>query len=137
MDPLDEFPDIEDAVCELLEDLIAVGTDLPSDLKASLPFVRVYRFAGGDDRITDRAVIGVDTFAGTRSDARSLAEQVRQRLIAAPHVVEFDDGLVVVIDTAITSEGPHEVPWGDAAVRRRAATYSLTLRRNPIPFGGS
>jgi hypothetical protein len=98
--------------------------------------VFVYRFAGADDRITDRPVIGVDTFAATRSEAIRLAEQVRQRLLAAPHVVDVDDGLVV-IDTASTAEGPHEVPYGDSAIRRFAAAYFLSLRRNPVPSGGS
>jgi hypothetical protein len=95
------------------------------------------RFGGVDDRITDRPFIGVDAFAGTRAAAIRLAGRIQQRVIAAPHVVAIDDGPVAVIDTATTREGPHQVPYGDSKVRRVAAVYSLALRRNPIPSGGS
>lgn len=128
--PLEVFPDVEDAVVELLAGLGTSGTQLPVDLKVSAPFHLVYRFAGRDDRITDSAVIGIDTFAATRAIALPLAEQVRQRLLAAPHVVTLPGGAgVVVIDNVSTSEAPHEVPYGDSDVRRWVSSYTVTLRR--------
>ena len=126
--PLATFPDVEDAILVLLEDLATVGTFTPADLKDHLPFVLAYRFAGTDDGITDRAVVGIDTFAATRDVGLALAEQVRQRIVAAPHVVEVNDS-PVVIDTARTAEAPHEVAYGDSGVRRWVSSYTVTVRR--------
>ena len=136
MDALAVFPDIEDALLTFLADLGDTGTKLPDDLKTILnptagppgTFHRVYRFAGPDDGITDLPVVGIDTFAGTRAVGFPAAEAVRQRMIAAPHTIVTDTG-TVVIDTVATAEAPHEVPWGDSAVRRWVASYRLTLRR--------
>lgn len=128
-EPLAPFPDIQDVVVEMLGDLDGTaGTFVPADLTERLPFHLVYRFAGRDDRITDRPIVGIDTFAGTYAIGAPLAELVRQQLIAAPHVVTLPSG-VVVVDTVTTSEGPHEVPYGDSAVRRWVSAYTLTLRR--------
>lgn len=136
MEALTAFPDVEDVLLQLLDGLGDVGTFLPSDLKDRLDpvggppgtFHRVYRFAGPDDGITDRPVIGIATFASTRAVGQPSAEAVRQRMIAAPHTIATATG-TVVIDTATTAEAPHEVPWGDSAVRRWEASYRLTLRR--------
>lgn len=130
------FPDVEDALLTLLADLGDVGTKLPTDLKDRInpsagppgSFHRVYRFAGPDDGITDRPVVGIDTFAGTRAVGFPSAEQVRQLMIAAPHTIVTATG-TVVLDSVTTAESPHEVPWGDSAVRRWVASYRLALRR--------
>lgn len=132
--PLAPFPDVEETLIVLLADIDAEGgTSLPADIKEHLPFLFVYRFAGSDDRITDRAVVGVDILiAGNVVAARAagvaLAEQVRQRLIAAPHVVTVVDD-VVVIDNVTTAEAPHEVPYGDSGIRRWVSSYTVSLRR--------
>ena len=127
-DPWAAFPDVEETLRELLSPVATVGTFIPVDLKDRLPFIRPYRFAGSDDRITDRAMVGIDVFTGKRDAGVELAERVRQLLIAAPHAVTTSDG-VVVVDNVSTAEAPHEVPWGDSAVRRWTATYAVALRR--------
>ena len=136
MTDLEIFPDVEHALTVLLADLGTTGTFLPADLHAEgvMPFHLVGRFTGSDDRITDRAIIGIDTFAGTLGDGRPAAEQVRQRMLAAPHAVTIPATVdtpehVVVIDSAVTGEAPHEVPWGDSTIRRWVSSYTVTLRR--------
>lgn len=109
---------------QTLTDLATVGTVTPPNLGASLPFVRIVRIGGAGTRFIDTARIDVDAFAATRSSAYSLAESCRQRLINVPHVVAAGR-----IDSVITDSGPHEIPWGDPAVRRFTASYTLTVRR--------
>jgi hypothetical protein len=117
---LASFPDLEDAVIDLLADLVAddsIGTATPSDLEDHLPFIRVTRFGGADDRITDTASLDIDVFGSSRAVAKPLAEVARQRLLAAPHIVSG-----TVIDTVTTLAAPTEVPWGDQQVRRWTAS---------------
>lgn len=119
------YPDLEAVVVELLSDLAATGTTTPPDLQTAMPFVRVQRYGGQDDRVTDAALVAVDAFAAVRSDAYALAESVRQRLISGPHQVGS-----AVVDAATTATGPNEVPWSsDQTVRRFAAAYRVTARR--------
>lgn len=89
-----------------------------------LPFIRITRTGGGDDRITDNARVSIDAFAGTRADSYTLAEAVRQKMLVWPIVLSN-----CVIDRIITTTGPMEVPWGDVNVRRRVATYTVSTRR--------
>lgn len=122
------FPDVKAALRVLLADLGETGTFTPIDLRDRMPFLLVYRFAGADDRVTDTARVGIDVFTGTYTAGEFLAEQVRQRVIAAPHRIQTDTG-VVVIDDAITDSAPVEVPYGDSAIRRWVASYRVTYRR--------
>lgn len=124
MADLTVFPDVEAALLELLDDLATCGTVVPSDLDSRMPFVKVSRFGGGDDLISDTAFVDVDTFAVQRADAYTLAEQVRQRLISGPHVLTAG-----VLDVVGTNTGPHEVPWANQGVRRFTAAYQVTTRR--------
>lgn len=89
-----------------------------------LPFIRITRVGGGDDRITDNARVSVDAFAGTRADSYTLAEAIRQKMLLWPIVLSN-----CVIDRIITTTGPMEVSWGDVNVRRRVATYTVSTRR--------
>lgn len=125
MTDLPVFPDIERALMTLLSDLAATGTQTPDDLQDSMPFVRVARYGGPDDRFTDTARVDVDCFAASRDAAHTLAEQVRARLLSYPHVVGS-----TVIDRAITDNGPNEIPWSnDPNVRRFTAAYQVRARR--------
>ena len=118
------FPDVEVAVMDLIEDLATVGTTTPADLIQQLPFVRVLRFGGSDDRFTDSPRIDIDVFESTRPLAFTLAETIRARLLSFPHVING-----VVIDKATTLVGPQEVPWSDPNVRHLTASYTVALRR--------
>lgn len=128
MSDLPSFPDLESAVGAALAD-IAGGEDhwdtlTPADLQQQLPFIRVRRFGGSDDRLTDQARVDIDYFAATRAAAWAGAEAVRQRLISRPLRVG-----AVVIDQVTTTSGPIEVPWDDPDIRRITATYTASARR--------
>lgn len=122
------FPDVERALLDLIAPLLGsaeqTGTETPADLQQRLPFGRVTRVGGPDDGISDRAVVDVDVFAATRSQAYDIAESVRQLLLAAPHAVAG-----VVLDSVGTIVGPRELPWADENVRRWSATYRAVARR--------
>jgi hypothetical protein len=125
------FPDIEDALCDVLADLAYTGTETPADLQALLAassgtgnVIRVRRVGGPDDGITDTARIDIDCFATRRSAVVALAETVRQRLISGPHATGS-----TVIDYVTTETGPVDLPWDDPKVRRRTATYTVRARR--------
>ena len=120
---LNPFPDVEDAVMTLIEDLGNVGEVTDAELVDNLPFNRVGRIGGADDQITDRPRITIDTFALTRAQARQIAETIRQRLTSGPLLVGS-----VVLDKTITLTGPQDIPWSPA-VRRYSASYQVSVRR--------
>ena len=129
------WPDVEDALTVLLAPLASdpgnTGTETPDDLQGRLDandytgtFIRVGRFGGPDDGITDAARVDVDVFAARRSVAVAAAETVRQFLVAGPHVVGD-----VLLDEITTDSGPSPAPWDDPNVRRRTASYTVAARR--------
>ena len=126
MPDLAAFPDLEVAIIDLIEDLSNgnAGTETPASLETTLPFLRVLRSGGPDNRFTDSARITIDAFDSTRPLAHALAESVRQRLLSFPHVING-----AVIDTVATNSGPTEIPWGDPVVRRFVSSYVVTARR--------
>jgi hypothetical protein len=125
MRPLPPFPDVERLVCELLADLATVGTETGTRLQEQLPFVQVVRVGGSSDRFTDRARIDVHIYAVAASEAKQLAETVRQRLLAAPITTSFG-----VIDRVVCDVGPQVLPPVDYEhLRRVVATYRVSMRR--------
>lgn len=109
----------------------------PKDLQARLPFVRVTKPSGSDDRITDRATIDVDVYAATRAEAMRIANVIREHLTSQPHRVVIPEG-VMVIDRARTVVAPFDPPPPsptsdgtvmDPNIRRVAASYSISARR--------
>lgn len=127
--PWTAFPSAERAVGDLLASLARTGNRTPADpdgTGAWMPFIRVMRVGGADDRITDRARLTVDCFAATGSAADTLAEQARQMLLASPGS-STDHGTV---DYVTTESGPHLVPStleGSAAMS--SAIYRVSFRR--------
>jgi hypothetical protein len=129
------YPDIESLLIDLLADFGTVDTVTPADLATVLPFIRISRIGGTDDRITDTARVDVDCFQSTRVLVQTMAEGVRQHLIAGPYVVL--EG--AVIDRITTLSGPFEVAWGASGsrstsrgydpIRRFTASYTVTARR--------
>lgn len=104
-----------------------VVNELPADLDKKLPLVQVQILpGGGDDQVTDTALVDVDVFAATRTGMWDLARDSRAALLAASgqHV----PGARVVIDSAETSSRPAPVSYGNPAIRRAVATYALTSR---------
>lgn len=106
------------------------GTRTPSNLTESLPFGFVERIGGGDDVITiDRAVIDVETFAATRTDARTFAEAVRDamRFELPGQTVTDHVGTTGAVGLVRTSSAPIYVPYGNSDAWRFSATYAVTI----------
>ncbi|MFJ3084990.1 hypothetical protein [Streptomyces sp. NPDC086838] len=131
MTPADlTWGDIELAATLILRTALTqarVVNELPADLEKKLPLVQVQILVGGgDDQVTDLALVDVDTFAPTRTAMWDLARDARAALLAAAgtHV----PGASVVIDSVETNSRPAPVNYGNPAVRRATATYALTSR---------
>ena len=107
-----------------------VGTQIPADLLASLPFGLCARFGGAavDPRFLDRATFDVQTFGGSRKVASDFAYDIREafRLAAANqtvyplgHVARYRE---VTAPTELRTADQADGLW------RFQATYSLFLR---------
>lgn len=106
-----------------------VGTELPDagsklSLVARDPFVLVQIAGGADNFFTDQPTVRIEVFGRTRTTTYDLSEAIRMRLLAAPLVAGG-----VVIDSAATRMRPAQLPWEGDKVRRRGATYELSVRR--------
>lgn len=124
MTDLPVYPDLEAAVIELLTDLGTCDVVTPSNLQSVLPFIRVVRSGGSDDRITDTAKVDIDVFAADRTVAIALARTVQQRMLSFPHSLTN-----CVIDRVDTSLSPSVVPWANNLLDLATATYSVSARR--------
>ncbi|WP_030585717.1 phage tail termination protein [Streptomyces anulatus] len=105
---------------------VRVVDELPDRLETRVPLVSVLVVGGDDDRITDTATVDLASFAATRAEAWALAEQSRRAMhsLAATH----NPGQRAVIDDVTTSQRPAIVPYGNPAVRRALATYTVSAR---------
>lgn len=125
MTVLPGFPDIEQVICQALEDEfdgLSADTTTPPDFTGKLPFARVVCHGGGDDGITDTSRLTIDYFHATRADAQPGVEAVRQFLTQR-------GGFTVngtVIDIGRTDTKPQDIPWNDANNPRRFV-YSCAL----------
>jgi hypothetical protein len=119
------FPDVERAVGDIVADLGTAGSETNITLQANLPYIRIRRLGGSDDRITDAARVDVHVYATDATTAKSVAGQLQQRLISGPSVTTHG-----VIDRAWTEVGPQTIPAADTAnIRQVVATYRISMRR--------
>lgn len=122
---LASFPKAARVVAALLTDLGTTGGETSTTLQDDLPFIRVRRIGGTDDRVTDVARVDVRVYAEDLSDAEGLAETIRQRLISGPSTTVHG-----VLDRAVTEVGPQEVPGPDPDhYRVVSTTYRVSVRR--------
>lgn len=121
-----DFPDVENALFDLLEQWYAVnaGVKTPADLQEILPFVRLNLGGGRDDNVTDFSLVDIDVYTATRQQGYDLAEGIRTRFLDSPHRVG-----TVVIDKVRTIVKPFPADWEDSQVERRTATYRFSARR--------
>lgn len=117
--------DVESVIAPWIEATfdVTAGGETPADLEAKLPFVRVERIGGPDERFTMHPRIAVDVFAATADEARTVAGQVRDSLV-------FLSGPIgnAVIRRVRCDSGPSRQPWANPAVRRLGASYTVSLR---------
>ncbi|MEU1200114.1 hypothetical protein ABZ446_28365 [Streptomyces sp. NPDC005813] len=119
------MPDIEAVLNPWAEETFDVfaGAETPADLETRLPVVRIERGGGADDRFTEHPRVFVDVFAATADEARTLANNVRDALIALRGPIHG-----AVIRDVRCDSGPSRQPWANEAVHRRGAAYTVSLR---------
>src|SRR5688572_9779704 len=128
---LPPFPDAEDVVMALLEEVAPTTTDTDALLAENAPIIKVTRVGGTDDFITDRPLVEVACFATTYDQARALARDCQQVILQCParKIITPDYPTGVLIDKATTTSAPLRVPYENTALRHKAATYAFAWRR--------
>lgn len=124
------FPDVEDAIIEVLDDLGPAGTSTAPDLD-EFP-IRVNRVSpGGVDRLGlfDAATVRVIAFAETREQSKALNSAIRTRL-AARRLVATSAGVLDSIDED-TAPLPEFDPNPDA--RKVVSRWTVRARLQELP----
>jgi hypothetical protein len=118
-------PDIEAVLNPWAEATIGVmaGAETPPDLETRLPWIRVQRIGGGDERFTGHPRVAVDVFAATADEARTLAGSLRDALLFLRGPANG-----AVVREVRCDVGPSRQPWANEAVHRWGATYTVSLR---------
>jgi len=120
------------------------GTVSPPKLDGR--FVEVNRVGGADDGVSDRPLVFVAYYGLSYPDAKAMAAQAQQLMLAAAHrTVPYQDDTSpaaaalrlahprgVLIDSVSTLAPPVELAPDNPELRRKVATYRLILRR-PAP----
>jgi hypothetical protein len=125
MTVLAAFPDVERAVGDLVAGLGTAGSETNITLQSTLPYIRIRRLGGSDDRVTDAARVDVHVYDTNATSAKEISEEIRQLLISGPSVTGHG-----IIDRAWTEIGPQTIPADDTAdIRQVVATYRISMRR--------
>lgn len=129
-----DYPDAEDLVCQLLDDVGHTVTFLPDNAEQLIdngtPVILVERIGGTDDGVTDRAELLVTVWGRTRPDAWRAGREVR-RIIDT-----YSRGGVVAgmfIDATRTTESATQLAIDDPDERRVVASYRVDSRRQHLP----
>ncbi|MFF9525357.1 hypothetical protein ACF1DV_25760 [Streptomyces achromogenes] len=119
------MPDIEAVLNPWAEALTGhfAGAETPDDLEQQLPVIRIERGGGSDERFSEHPRIFVDVFGRTADEARTLADSLRDALLALRGPVHG-----AVIRDVRCDSGPSRLPWANEAVYRRGATYTVSFR---------
>jgi hypothetical protein len=105
-----------------------VATDVPADLTAGLPMVRVLRMGGPDDGvIVDEPTMVLHAFAASDQAANTVLYQAGSALRAARGVVR--GGAVLVWCRKLG--GPFWAGYDNPAVRHAVSNYQLRIKINP------
>lgn len=127
------FVPAESVLVEFLTDTFDgcwVCTETDDLLSENLPVIRVERIGGFERSVVlDVARVDVDVFAATRSEARSLSEDVRSELVHTLPGKAISDAIVGEV---VTAAAPARVPHDDSSLRRYSATYEVSIQSNPL-----
>lgn len=138
---MDPYPDVEIALCELLEPIARTVTQLTEWAgEDDLPAIRIQRIGGGDaDDNGDEALVSLRCYARHTSDepraSQDVARQVRDwfKQMNDSGAGEFAAG--TLIDSATKQSGPITLPFdGDTAgdpnkpVKVTELIYRVTVR---------
>lgn len=121
--------DVEVEVIGWLQDQlgsdVVVRDELDNNLLNELPTVQVERAAGDDDGFRlDRALVDVDVYAATRSEAATVAATVRGLLLTRLRGATTTNAVVGMVRTV---SAPSWRPYEDLNLRRYGATYEIFL----------
>lgn len=124
MDVLALYPDAEQAVLDLLEQVgPPTVTALSGDITA--PVIKVSRAGGVPDLHTDTATIVVGSYAPDRNTAWTNARTCQQIILAARN--QTVNG--VLIDRTAVLTGLQQLPYGNPDEFHVTCTYRFTFRR--------
>lgn len=125
------FIDIEEALCEYLEDIADTVTytqnfgEVPDTV---LPLIRINRTNGSANTQAweDNPIVEIQCFATSRAASQLLTSQVRAKM-AGKSYVQTSVGL---IDTIVESIAPNEIPYGEEYLdeRRTFSSWALSTR---------
>lgn len=124
----DGFPDVEDALLELLADLADTVTAVDT---LDEPVIQVNRTGGGADRLglQDSAIVEVATYTATRPASQALTKQVRDRL-SGLRGVQTGAGF---IDAISEFAAPIPIPDLNPDIRRVPSTWTVISRVQDLP----
>lgn len=136
------LPDAERLMLALLRPTfpgVSLGTAIPDDLGNRVPYIVIRRVGGAaiDGRFLDQAVMSVDAWHTSKSDASELADDVRAALLEAWEAQTVTDfgHLAYFREEA----APSELRTGEQpdTLYRYLASYTLAIRpprrAGPVP----
>ncbi len=132
MTVLAAFPDAEAVGMALLDPVAPGQVWQTTPEQIAVPLIQVLRVGGTDNGITDAPLLFVACYGvgeGGYDEAKGMAEQCRQIILAAGSTAVVVNGLPVFIDSTRTAAPPVETPRDNPDLRRKTATYRLTYRR--------
>lgn len=104
-----------------------LSVEMPND--PPMPFVTVARITGGDDKLTETAIVDVNVFHTSRDLASAQARLVHQQMmLLTPKLWVTTSAGVVRIDHNETIQGPSWIPYADENVRRYVMRYQISSR---------
>lgn len=134
-----EPPDGEELLLAWIGHLAEARTERPTG--NVLPFIMVRRIGGPITETMDRGQYSIQTFAGTRPEARAKALEVHRRIqllangATGQHSVDISTGTTWV-DEVTVNEFPHEVDYLDnrlpSTIYRFIGTYQMHLRLQAV-----
>lgn len=123
---VEQFPNVEDALLEILDDLGDVVTATGPDLTST---IQVLRVGGNANGYEDRAIVEVTTFAELRADSVRITNAVRERL----NNLRNRQTAAGLIDKIREEEGPIQVPYLNPDTRRVPTYWRVIARKQPLP----
>lgn len=100
-----------------------VSTDIPDNLAAVLPYIRVTRIGGPRDKVLAKPSVDIDVFADDRLTATTLAGQLEDAFTY--QLPTLFDGHIIALEG--TYSGPSWRPYENPAVSRVGASYGFVL----------
>ena len=125
-------PDVENFLVQYLSPLAPPGqVSIYMPPNPPMPFFLVNRISGGDDYVTDEAVVSIHCFNKTRSlaaqSARRMHAMMKSLMPYSPGVL-MGDGFYANVDYVMVIETPAWQEYEDKQIWRYCGRYSLDFR---------